>query len=80
MSNAQTDESPAAGIPAAGPPLRDPSSNVYVFTGWYFKSLKYLYVAIRVGSRASLSGPHGSCGRVKYLHVVFLGIVLARTG
>ncbi len=80
MSDAQTGESPAAGMPAAGCPLRDARYNGYVFTGWYFKSLKYLYVAIRVGFRVSLSGPHGSCGRVKYLHIVFLGIARARTG
>ncbi len=55
-----------AALPLAALPHRQNS-------GWYFKSLKYLCLANRVGFRVSRSGPHGSCGRVKHLYIVSLG-------
>ncbi len=42
-------------------------------SGWYLKSSKYLYVANQAGFRVSSSVPDGSCGWVKYLHIVSLG-------
>ncbi len=47
---------PLAVLPLPGLPHQCSES------GWYFKSLKYLYVANRVGFRVSSSGLHGSCG------------------
>ncbi len=57
----------SADLPLSGISAQTTSS------GWYFKSLKYLYVAKQVGLRVSSSVPDGSCGRVKHLQIVSLG-------